>query len=161
MSVVEGSLVLREFAPGDAVAFRQLNEEWICRYFKLEPHDEHALLHPQETILDRGGRIFLAVLDGVTVGCCALLAMEPGAYEVAKMAVAPASRGVGVGRYLLTHVIAAARNSGARRLFLETNHILTPAIALYTSLGFERLAPERIAPSVYARADVAMELWLA
>jgi hypothetical protein len=35
---------------------------------------------------------------------------------------------------------------------------LTPAIRLYESQGFRHLPPERIVPSVYARADVYMEL---
>jgi putative acetyltransferase len=34
------------------------------------------------------------------------------------------------------------------------------AIRLYESLGFRHLPPERVVPSVYARADVYMELWL-
>lgn len=28
---------IRQFEPGDAAAFRRLNEEWITRYFRIEP----------------------------------------------------------------------------------------------------------------------------
>jgi len=152
-------LSIREFQPGDEAAFRTLNEEWIVRYFAvLEPKDVSSLADPQRTILDRGGRIFLAVENGRPVGCCALLAMGPGELEVAKMAVTESSQGKGVGRRLLKKVIAEARASGVRRLYLETNHILAPAVRLYESLGFRYLPPERIVPSPYARADVYMEL---
>jgi hypothetical protein len=53
--------VIREFMPGDETAFRMLNQEWIRRYFVLEPKDEASLLDPRKTILDPGGRIFLAI----------------------------------------------------------------------------------------------------
>jgi len=157
-------VVVREFAPGDEAAFRRLNEEWITRYFKLEPKDEHAFANPQETILNKSGRIFFAAhrsSEGEEVlGCCALLAMGPGEFEVGKMAVTASAQGLGLGRLLMEHVIAAAKAAGAKRLFLETNHALTPAIRLYESVGFTHIPKERAKPSPYARADVPMEMWL-
>jgi N-acetylglutamate synthase-like GNAT family acetyltransferase len=150
--------VLREFQPGDEDDFRRLNEEWIVRHFRLEPKDDAVLADPRRAILDRGGRILLAIRDGRAIGCCALLAMSDGVFEVAKMAVTESARGGGVGRRLLERAIALARSAGARRLFLETNHILTPAIRLYESLGFQHLPPERVEPSAYSRSDVSMEL---
>ena len=150
-------ILIREFIAGDEVAFRQLNEDWIVRFFKLEEKDREMLADPQATILDKGGRIFFALKDGRPVGCCALLAMAPGEFEVAKMAVTASAQGLGLGRLLMEHVIAAAKAAGAKRLFLETNHALTPAIRLYESLGFQHLPPDRVVPSQYVRANVFME----
>jgi putative acetyltransferase len=158
MTMVETGVTFREFQAGDERAFRELNEEWISKYFVLEAKDVEALSHPRETILDRGGRIFLAEREGETVGCCALLPMGLGEFEVAKMAVSEGARGGGIGRGLLAYVIAEARAAGARRLYLETNKKLTPAVRLYEALGFRHLPPERVVPSPYARADVYMEL---
>jgi putative acetyltransferase len=160
MNAASLDLTIREFQAGDEVAFRRLNEEWIVREFVLEPKDQYSLTNPQETILDHGGRIFFAVRDGETVGCCALVAMGPGEFEVAKMAVTLNSQGGGVGRQLLEKVVAEARASGATRLYLETNHKLTPALRLYNAIGFRHLPPDRVVASPYARADVFMELWL-
>jgi putative acetyltransferase len=149
---------IREFLPGDEEAFRRLNEEWIVRYFALEKKDVEALSKPRQTILDRGGRILLALRDGVAVGCCALVAIAPGEFEVAKMAVTESAQGLGIGRLLLEATIEAARAAGATRLFLETNHVLSPAIRLYQSLGFRHIPSERKKASPYARSDVQMEL---
>lgn len=160
MTAPETELTIREFGPGDEAAFRKLNEEWIIRYFVLEPKDEASLADPRGTILDRGGRIFLAVREGQPVGCCALLARAPGEFEVAKMAVTESTQRAGIGRRLLRKAIAEARASGAHRLYLETNRKLEAAIRLYESLGFRHLPPERIVPSPYARANVYMELHL-
>jgi len=151
-------VTIREFRPGDEAAFRRLNEEWISRYFAMESKDEASLADPRRSILEPGGRIFLAFRDDQAVGCCALLRMGPEEFEVAKMAVTETSKGAGIGRRLLETAIAAARSLGARRLYLETNRKLTPAIRLYESLGFLHIPPERVVPSPYARSDVSMEL---
>jgi len=154
------NLTIREFQSGDETSFRKLNEEWITRYFRIEPKDEEALLDPQSSILAAGGRIFFAVSEGERVGCCALLARGADEFEVAKMAVAPAHQGSGVGRKLLEAVVDAARAAGTRRLYLETNRVLAPAIRLYQSIGFQHIPPSRVVPSPYARADIYMELTL-
>ncbi len=159
MNAASLDLTIREFRAGDEVAFRRLNEEWIVREFVLEPKDQYSLADPQGTILDHGGRIFFAIRDGETVGCCALVAMGAGEFEVAKMAVTLAAQGGGVGRQLLEKVVQEAKASGATRLYLETNHKLAPALRLYEAVGFRRLPPERVVASPYARADVFMELW--
>jgi GNAT superfamily N-acetyltransferase len=154
-------VTIREFQPGDAAAFRKLNEEWIALYFRqLETKDEEALADPQSSVLASGGRIFFAAVEAQIVGCCCLLRSGADEFEVAKMAVDSSWQGSGIGRKLLHAVIEAARAAGARRLYLETNHILTPAIRLYESVGFKHLPADRIVPSPYARADVYMEMIL-
>jgi GNAT superfamily N-acetyltransferase len=151
-------VIVREFQPADAEAFFELNREWIQRYFWLEPADLEVLWHPQTAILDPGGRIFMAVRNGICVGCCALIAMGPGEYELAKMAVTPAERRHGIGRQLIAAAIAKAESLNATRLYLETNHTLGGAIALYESMGFHHLPPRH---SHYSRADVFMERMVA
>jgi GNAT superfamily N-acetyltransferase len=152
---------IRQFQPGDAAAFRRLNEEWITRFFRIEPAEQPILADPQATILDLGGRIFFATAHERCVGCCALIPFKDKEFELAKMAVEPSYQGAGIGRRLLHAAIEEGRNAGARRLYLETNHVLTPAIRLYASMGFTRIDADRIVPSPYARADVYMELILA
>jgi len=151
---------IRQFQPGDAAAFRRLNEEWIIRFFRIEPKEELILADPQGAILDMGGRIFFATAGERCVGCCALIPLRDQEFEVAKMAVQPAYQRAGIGRRLLHAAIDEGRNAGAQRLYLETNHVLTPAIRLYESVGFKHIDANRIIPSPYERADVYMELTL-
>jgi GNAT superfamily N-acetyltransferase len=150
----------RPFEPGDEAAFRDLNEAWIAGHFVVEDKDWEVLNDPVGHILDLGGAIFIAMQEGVAIGTCALLAMEEGAFEVAKMTVAEKCRGLGIGKKLLNHVIEYARGVGARRLYLETNQKLVSAIHVYESVGFRHLPPERVQASPYARANVYMELLL-
>lgn len=159
MSPARSQVTIREFEPGDEAAFRQLNEEWITRYFRIEAKDAEALADPQGSILASGGRIFLAAIDCRCVGCCALVRTGANEFEVAKMAVTADCQGSGIGRKLLQATVEAARTAGARRLYLETNHALAPAIRLYESLGFKHVRPGHASP--YVRADVFMEMLLA
>ena len=152
---------IRHFQPGDSAAFRTLNEEWIERYFHLEPKDHQVLDDPETYILKRGGAILMAVAGGVYAGCCALQFMGEQVYEISKMAVSPVFQGRGIGKRLLLAVIEEGRRLGAKRLYIETNAILTTAVALYTSCGFQSVPPDRLKPSPFARANVHLELWLA
>jgi putative acetyltransferase len=158
MSPAMKKVTIREFEPGDEAAFRQLNEEWITRYFRIEAKDQEALADPQASILAAGGKILFAIIEGQRAGCCALILTGPGEFEVAKMAVTAAYQGSGIGRRLLGAVVEAARSAGARRLYLETNHALAPAIRLYESIGFRHVPARHESP--YARADVFMEMVL-
>jgi putative acetyltransferase len=157
-SVNRPEVEYRAFRSGDAAAFRELNEDWITRNFGLEAKDRETLNDPEEHILQPGGYIFVAVFNGEVVGCCALLSMRPGVFEVAKMTVAESCRGMGIGRAMLAYTIEQGKSLGAEMLYLETNSGLHDAIHLYEALGFRHLPPERVTPSPYARADVFMEL---
>jgi putative acetyltransferase len=153
-------LKFRPFRPGDEEAFRTLNEQWIAKYFHMEDKDREILCDPVGKILKHRGHIFLGELEGEAVATCALVAMQAGEYEVAKMAVDERHRGTGIGRALLGYTIGKAAELGAYRLYLETNSSLASAIHLYEAAGFRHLPPERVTPSPYQRADVFMEMLL-
>ncbi|MCU0338738.1 MAG: helix-turn-helix domain-containing GNAT family N-acetyltransferase [Spirosomaceae bacterium] len=145
------------YEPQYQKAFRDLNEEWISQYFKMEEPDYRSLDNPQGYILDQGGHIFVALHQGEPVGVCALIKMNDPDYdyELAKMAVSPKAQGKSIGWLLGQAVIHKAKALGARKLFLESNTVLAPAINLYHKLGFVKVGNR---PSPYERADIQMEL---
>ncbi len=138
-------------------AFRDLNLEWIERYFEVEDSDRESLDDPQHHILDPGGAIVMACHHGTVVGTCALIKIDDERYELAKMAVSEAARGKGIGWLLGRAIIERARDLGATTVYLESNTKLTPAIALYRKLGFKRVTGP---PSPYHRCNIQMELEL-
>ncbi len=44
---------IRTFRPDDAVAFKELNEAWIRKYFSMEEHDYEMLDDPEGPRLER------------------------------------------------------------------------------------------------------------
>lgn len=140
-------------------AFKALNEEWISTYFTMEEADYKALDNPQTYILDRGGKIFVALYKDEPVGVCALIKMDDPDYdfEMAKMAVSPKAQGKNIGWLLGNAIVEATRELGGKKLYLESNTLLKPAINLYHKLGFKKVV-SRATP--YARANIQMELVL-
>ncbi|MCC8154404.1 MAG: GNAT family N-acetyltransferase [Tannerellaceae bacterium] len=133
--------------------------EWINTYFKMEEADYKALDNPQEYILDKGGRIVVALYKSEPVGVCALIKMEDPHYdyELAKMAVSPKAQGKSIGFLLGQTLIKKARELGVRNIYLESNTILKPAINLYYKLGFQKVVGHS---TPYERCNIQMELKL-
>ena len=149
-----------DFEPRFAGAFKALNEAWISRYYEIEAKDHAILGDPQGAILDPGGHVFFSVEGDEAIGCCALIPMTDGGFELVKMAVAETSRGKGSGRALMAACVERARELGAPRVYLESGLALKPALSLYRSFGFVDVPPARRPPSPYARVEVWMELRL-
>ncbi len=149
--------VFVDFADDHAEAFYAINAEWIAASFVLEEHDIAVLRRPRAAILEHGGVIRLAMLDGEVVGTCALIRTRPGCYELTKMAVAPAAQGRKIGEALLRHMVEVARTLPVERLYLLTSSKCEAAIHLYEKLGWVHDAGiMREFGSTYARSNVAM-----
>lgn len=146
--------------PEDAKAFKTLNEEWITRLFTLEEEDRRILDDPQTEIIDHGGRVLLARIEGRIVGCAALVPGHPGMLELGKMSVEPELRNQGIGRKIVIAAISEARSIGAHSIFLGSSTRLPAAVHLYESLGFSHVTREELGPLPYARADTFMRLIL-
>ena len=81
------------------------------------------------------GPIWVAVLDGATVGTVSALSRSDGLF-VRSMAVVSAARGHGVAKQLLAVVADFAGANRYRRLILTTTPFLSVAIHLYQDAGF-------------------------
>ncbi len=97
------------------------------------PADDQELTAP-------AGLLLLATLHGEPVGSGALKFHDGAPTEIKRMWVAPAARGLGLGRRLLTDLEAHAPAGRVAAVRLETNRTLTEAISLYRSAGYREVA---------------------
>lgn len=153
----DGIVTIVDYSPEHHDAFRQMNVDWLERYNLMESHDMLMLDNPQSTVIDRGGFIWIAIVDGKIVGSSAIVKEGEGEYELAKMAVIPEYQGRGISRLLIEKSLNKAKQAGAHRVTLFSNHQLTNAISLYEKYGFRHIPVEG---SPFATADVKMELLL-
>ncbi len=105
------------------------------------PESVHALgvddlRHPSVTF-------WSAWIDEELAGIGALKNLDAERGELKSMRVDDRFRGTGVGRALLVHIMAAARERGLTSLWLETGSVadFTPARRLYESAGFTACGP--------------------
>lgn len=98
------------------------------------------------------GRLFVAWSDEMPVGCVGLRLLDERTGELKRLWVADHARGQGLGRRLMTVIEGEARNMGLATLKLETNSILTEALALYQVTGWMPTTPF---------TDPPADIWLA
>jgi len=95
------------------------------------------------------------LVDDEVAGTVALIKRE-GTFELSKMGVKPRFQGFGLGVKLMEKCIDFAKEQGWKRIFLDSNRKLTPAITLYHKMGFEEIPVPDDTP--YERCDIRMEL---
>jgi amino-acid N-acetyltransferase len=87
---------------------------------------------------------WVAEVDGVLVGCGALHVLWEDLGEVRTVAVAPWTRGRGVGHAIVDTLLDAARELGLQRIF-----VLTFETAFFAKHGFIEISGTPVSPEVY------------
>ena len=144
----DGPGVVRPIGPEDESALARLHRVAyhgrFDRYLFQEEADEerdsarevHQLLHGRWGPLETNGSLVLE-LDGALVAD--VLAVErPQGVLIADVAVEPAHQGRRLGHRILRASLQGLATKPARAVYLNVTEGNTPAIRLYTSLGFVR-----------------------
>ena len=135
--------------------FYELNKLWIEESWLLEKSDKFDLLNPKESIIDKGGQIFFALIDGNVIGTVAMIRSSDRIYELAKMTVDINYRGNGVANKLMDQCLDYAINNNAQQIYLITNDTLVIARNLYDKYGFKEV---KLDSDKYLRGNVKMAL---
>jgi ribosomal protein S18 acetylase RimI-like enzyme len=151
------SIIIVQYDSKYARAFRDLNIEWLEKYFYVEDHDKEVLENAQKYIIDRGGFIFFALFNNKVAGTIALMNEKEG-YELSKMAVSPEYQGLKIGQKLMQYCIDFGKSKGWPELLLYSNTILENAIYIYRKFGFREVELEKSNP--YQRSNIKMVLKL-
>ena len=122
------------------------------------PEDVHAL--DVSGLEDRAVTFFSFRVDGGLLGVGAIRELDSKHCELKSMHTAEQARGQGIGRAMVDHLIAVARERGFRRVSIETGTMeaFKPARSLYSSSGFEPCEP--FGEYTDSPNSVCMTLWL-
>ncbi len=100
---------------------------------------EHSYALDVEKLKDSSITVFGARENGILIGVGALKVIGPGHAELKSMHTAKASRGKGVGKAMVTHILSFAGANGLSRVSLETGSHppYKSARKLYQATGFQ------------------------
>ena len=96
--------------------------------------DLHQMRHPNGTFV-------VAKLGEKPIGCVGIKGNGEAIAEIKRMWIAPAARGLGLARKLMTFAEDAARTLSITTLRLDTNHRLVEAVSFYQSTGWTEIEP--------------------
>ncbi|SHF49959.1 Ribosomal protein S18 acetylase RimI [Lampropedia hyalina DSM 16112] len=122
---------------------------------------EHELDTLPGDYAEPSGVIYLARIDGLLAGCCALRPLfnthYSNACEMKRLYVRKAFRGFGLGRQLSEAIVEFAHIAGYSCILLDTLNEMETARALYEELGFAEVEPYYFNPypgARYLKADL-------
>ncbi len=145
-----------EYKPEYKIKYKDLNYEWLNRYFEIESSDEKILSNPEEEVIKKNGFIFFALLDDDVIGTCTLIRQDDTSYELTKMCVTEKYQRKGAGEMLMNEAISKAYHLGIEKIFLCTNKKLTAAVNLYKKKGFKIIRCPQEANPNYKRESIYM-----
>jgi putative acetyltransferase len=135
----EGAILLDDPRAADV---REILERHLAFANAHSPRaDVHAL--DVDALVDPAVTFFSFRIEGELLGVAALKRLDVHHAEVKSMHTAEAHRGRGIGRAMIDHLVAVARERGFRRLSLETGSMtaFAPARSLYARAGFAPCGP--------------------
>jgi putative acetyltransferase len=125
-----------------AEAVRELLERHLAfAKSNTPPEDVHAL--EVDGLLDPAVTVFGFRLHGELLAVGALKRVDARHAELKSMHTAESARRRGIGRAMVEHLVAVARDRGFRQLSLETGSMpaFAPARLLYAGAGFRPCEP--------------------
>lgn len=147
--------------PNDIDSIRQMWTDYLTwgndkmqMLYGVHPHNpKEAVEHDIKTIdkfLPPNGRLILAFIDknACGIGCLKSINKEIG--EIKRMYVDPSFRQFGAGRAILESLLSKAKETGYKKVRLDSLKFMEAAHSLYRSFGFKDI-------SVYDEVEIPEE----
>jgi putative acetyltransferase len=154
-------LIIRTIQPGDDKALATIIRDTLTEFKANKPgtvYYDDTTDHLSDTFKTANSIYFVAVQAAEIIGGGGIYPtanLPPGTCELVKLYLSPKTRGKGVGKTLMEKCIAAAKEMGYSKIYLETMPELTIAIPMYEKFGFTYL-PAAQGSSGHTGCDVWM-----
>lgn len=148
-------IFLRRAGPADAPAVRQLVRDAYAKWVPAMGREPMPMLADYDLAV-REHEVDLAYVDG-TLAALIEMIVHPDHLFIENIAVAPGNQGLGLGRHLLRHAEARARELRLAEMRLLTAQEMAGNAALYQSFGYkiDRTEPFKGGFTVYMTKGLA------
>ena len=137
--------VIRTIQPDDNPALAVIVRNTLAEFGANKPgtvYFDQSTDHLFELFQQPGSVCFIAQKENELLGGAGIFP-SPGLpetiCELVKMYLAPAARGLGLGRLLIDKCLDFAKNNGYKQVYIETMPALRKAVAVYEKFGFTYL----------------------
>jgi putative acetyltransferase len=154
-------LFIRTIKEGDNNALATIIRDGLAEFKANKPgtvYYDDRTDHLFEEFKVAGSMYYVAEDDGGIIGGGGIYPtadLPDGTCELVKLYLSPKARGKGIGKLLMEKCIAAAKDLGYKKMYLETMPELTIAIPMYERFGFTYL-PAAMGSSGHTGCDVWM-----
>ena len=138
-------ITIRPIEPSDNTTIAKIIRDTLTEFKANKPGTvffDDSTDHLYELFRETGSGYFIALSDGKIVGGAGIFptaGLPEKTAELVKMYLLPEARGIGLGKKLMDHNIAFAKQLGYENLYLETMPELKNAIRSYERNGFTYL----------------------
>ena len=138
-------LLIRTIQPGDNKALAKIIRDTLAEFKANKPgtvYFDDATDHLFEVFKTANSIYFVAEQYGEIMGGAGIYPTEnlpAGTCELVKLYLSSKARGKGAGKLLLEKCVAAAKEMGYKKIYLDTMPELTIAIPMYEKFGFTYL----------------------
>lgn len=139
------NLIIRPVQPSDNAALATIIRNSLAEFGANKPGTVYfdASTDNLATMFQKAGSVyFVALSNGQIIGGAGIYpsdGLPGGVCELVKMYLSPHARDMGLGRRLIDECIAAARQKGYQKMYLETMPELKQAVKVYEKFGFTYL----------------------
>lgn len=157
--------------PGDLNAIRTLWIEYLTwgndrmqQLYGVHPHQPKEAVEQDIQMIDKflppHGRLLLAFKENKACGIGCLKRINDETGEIKRMYVDPSFRKNGAGRAILQSLLKAAKETGYKKVRLDSPKFMEAAHSLYRSFGFKdiQVYPEVEIPEAFRHYLLFMEL---
>lgn len=133
--------VIRNYQPGDEEYIIQRHRELYLNEYGLNEAFAgyvHKTVHQLTDHLDPNTEcVLIAEGNGRPIGSIAIAKRDSQTAQLRYFLLEPEARGQGLGLRLIEEALSFCRQTGYKRVFLETINLLTTARSLYSRMGFQ------------------------
>ena len=140
-----GEIKIRTIEPADNPFLASIIKNTLAEFGANHPNTVYydATTDTLSDVFQQEGSVyFVALLDGKIIGGGGIYpteGLDPDTCELVKMYLLPEARGKGLGRSLIEKCLQFAKETGYRKVYLETMPELKQALKVYAKFGFEYL----------------------
>lgn len=113
--------------------------------YGVHPHNPEEAVREDIKNIDKflppNGRLIMAFIDEEACGIGCLKSINEEIGEVKRMYVDPSFRQIGAGRAILKDLLNAAKETGYKKVRLDSPKFMEAAHSLYRSIGFKDIEP--------------------